>query len=121
MDSIKKWGWRLAVPAALISLPILTFAAANLPPGTELTLTKIQQLIETVANWLIIVGVAIAVIFIIWGGLKYMYARGDQTKATEAKESIYNGIIGAAIVLGVGVILRTTAALVTRTFFGAGQ
>ena len=121
MDSIKKWGWRLAVPAALISLPILSFAAVNLPTGTELTLAKIQQLIETLANWLIIIGVVIAVIFIIWGGIKYMTARGDEKKATEAKTAIFNGIIGAAVVLGVGVILRTTAALVTRTFFGAGQ
>ena len=121
MDSIKKWGWRLAVPAALVSLPILAFAAVDLPPGNELTLTKIQQLIEMVANWLVIIGVVIAVIFIIWGGIKYMTAGGDATKAKEATTAIKNGIIGAAVVLGVGVILRTTAALVTRTFFGAGQ
>lgn len=121
MDSIKKWGWKLAVPVALISLPILTFAAVNLPTGTELTLTKIEQLIETVADWLMIIGVVIAVIMIIWGGLKYMTARGDPAKAKEATSSIWHGVIGAAVVLGVGVILRTTAALVTRTFFGAGQ
>ena len=121
MEKLRMWGWRLVVPAALFSLPILAFAAVILPEGTGLTLDKIQQLIETVANWLIIIGVVIAVIFIIWGGLKYMYARGDETKATEAKESIKSGIIGAVIVLGVGVILRTLAAVVTRTFFGAGQ
>ncbi len=120
MEKLKKI-WKLAVPATLIFLPILSFAAVNLPTGTELTLAKIQQLIETLANWLIIIGVVIAVIFIIWGGIKYMTARGDEKKATEAKTAIFNGIIGAAVVLGVGVILRTTAALVTRTFFGAGQ
>jgi hypothetical protein len=121
MNNIKKWGWRLIVPAALVALPILSFAAVNLPTGTELTLTKIQQLIETLANWLIIIGVVIAVIFIIWGGIKYMTAGGNDATIKEAKSSIFNGIIGAAVVLGVGVILRTTAALVTRTFFGAGQ
>ncbi len=121
MDSIKKWGWRLAIPVALISLPVLVFADVTLPTGTELTLTKIQQLIEAVANWLMVIGVVIAVIFIIWGGLKYMTARGDAKKAEEARGAIINGVIGAAVVLGVGVILRTTAALVTRTFFGAGQ
>ncbi len=121
MNSIKKWGWRLAVPAALISLPVLAFAAVNLPTGTELSLTKIQQLIETLANWLIIIGVVIAVIMIIWGGIKYMTAGGDPAKAKEATSSIWHGVIGAAVVLGVGVILRTVAGLVTRTFFGAGQ
>ncbi len=121
MEKLKTWVRRLAVPAALVSLPILAFADVNLPVGTELTLTKIQQLIETVANWLIIVGIVIAVIYIIWGGVSYMAARGDAAKATKAKDHIVNGVIGAAVVLGVGVILRTTAALVTRTFFGAGQ
>ncbi len=121
MNSIKKWGWRLAVPAALVALPVLSFAAVNLPTGTELTLTKIQQLIETIANYLIVVGVVVAVIFIIWGGIRYMTAGGNDESIKSAKKTIYNGIIGAAVVLGVGVILRTTAALVTRTFFGAGQ
>lgn len=121
MDSFKKWGWKLAVPAALISLPILSFAAVNLPTGTELTLTKIQQIIETVANWLIIIGVVIAVIFIIWGAIVWMTSKDEPGKVTVGKQRVLNGIIGAAIVLGVGVILRTTAALVTRTFFGAGQ
>lgn len=121
MEKLKTWVRKFAIPAALISLPILSFATVALPTGTELTLTKIQQIIETVANWLIIIGVIIAVIFIIWGGIKYMTARGDEKKAGEAKTAIVNGVIGAAVVLGVGVILRTTAALVTRTFFGAGQ
>lgn len=120
MEKLKKI-WRLVVPAALVSLPILALADVVLPTGTELTLTKIEQLINTVANFLIVVGIVIAVIFIIWGGIKYMTARGDPAKAKSAKDSIIHGVIGAAVVLGVGVILRTTAALVTRTFFGAGQ
>lgn len=121
MEKLKTWVRRLAVPAALVSLPILAFADVTLPAGTGFTLTKIQQIIETVANWLIIIGVVIAVIFIIWGGIKYMTARGDAKKAEEARSAIVHGVIGAVVVLGVGVILRTAAALVTRTFFGAGQ
>jgi len=120
MEKLKKI-WRVTIPAALISLPILAFAAINLPTGTELTLNKIEAIIGTVANWLIGIGVVIAVIMIIWGGLKYMTARGDDTAIKSAKSSIFNGIIGAAVVMGVGVILWTTKALVTRTFFGAGQ
>jgi hypothetical protein len=89
--------------------------------GTALTLDKIQAIIETVANWLMVVGVVIAVIYIIWGGITWMAARGDPTKVKKAQDAITHGIIGAVIVLGVGVILRTAAVFVTRTFFGAGQ
>ncbi|MEK7154209.1 MAG: pilin [Patescibacteria group bacterium] len=121
MNNFRKWGWRLAVPAALVALPVLSFAAVNLPTGTELTLNKIEAIIGTVANWLIGIGVVIAVIFIIWGGISWMAARGDPTKVTKARDAIKNGLIGAVIVLGVGVILWTLRAVVTRTFFGAGQ
>lgn len=117
MTKIARW----AIGAALISMPLASLAAVNLPEGTALDLTKIQSIIETIANFLIVVGVVIAVIYIIWGGIKYMTARGDATKAKEATTAIKNGIIGAAVVLGVGVILRTLAGLITRSFFGAGQ
>ncbi|MEX1064132.1 MAG: TrbC/VirB2 family protein [Candidatus Paceibacterota bacterium] len=109
----------------LLVLPMLVFAqvttGTNVPEGSGLTLSKIEDIIKTVANFLILIGVVIAIIFIIWGGLKYMAARGDDTKVKEARGAIMNGVIGAAVVLGVGVILNTTAAVVTRTFFGAGQ
>ncbi len=114
---------RFAIPAVLLALPMFVFAqlGVNIPAGEALTLSKIEDIIRTVANFLILIGVIVAVIFIIWGGLKYMMARGDETKTKEATGAIKNGIIGAAVVLGVGVILNTTAALVTRTFFGVGQ
>lgn len=117
---ISKW-----LPLALSALPLTAFAVSVpgvvTPPGTELTLDKIKAIIETVANFMIIAGMVVAVIFIVWGGLSYMMARGDATKAKTAKDHMKNGVIGAAIILGVGVILNTVAALVVRTFFGAGQ
>ena len=36
----------------------------------------------------------------------------------KAREMLKSGIIGAAIVLGVGVIIQTVASIVTRNFFG---
>ena len=70
-----------------------------------------------IARFLIVVGVVLAVIFIVWGGIMYMVAGGDETKAEEAKSRIMNGVIGAAVVLAVGVILQTVAGLIARSFF----
>lgn len=117
MEKLKKI-WRLVIPTALVSLPILVLADVNLPPGPAIGLTEIEQLFNTIANFLMVIGIVIAVIFIIWGGIRYMTAGGDDAAVKKAKSTIFNGIIGAAVVLGVGVILRTTSALVTRTFFG---
>src|SRR3989344_5420658 len=107
---------------AVVLMPALVLAGAlptPTPPtsGTALTLNEIESLIRRIAQFLIIVSVIIAVIFIIWGGVMYMVARGDTEKAGAAKTTIFNGIIGAAVVLGVGVILQTLAGLITRSFF----
>lgn len=122
MTTFKKIG-KVAIPLTLAILPMLVFAqlpTINPNPGTggsAITLIQIQQYIERIASFLIIVGVILAVIFIIWGGIMYMAAGGDQAKAGTAKTRIFNGIIGAAVVLGVGVILQTVAGLVARSFF----
>lgn len=123
MEKIRKIG-RLVVPLAMIgifALPLLVLAQGLPDPtspvgGEAIDLNEIQDLIERVARFLIVVGVVIAVIYIIWGGLAYMYAGGEEDAKT-AKARIKNGIIGAAIVLGVGVILQTLAGLVSRSFF----
>mgnify|MGYP001599278455 CR=1 FL=1 len=93
---------------------------ALVPPGlpvtgAPITLSEIQARIQTIAQFLIVVSMVIAVIMIVYGGIRWMLAP-DDSKA--AKAIIRNGIIGAAIVLAVGVILQTVAGLVTRTFFG---
>jgi phosphatidylglycerophosphatase A len=112
----------LAIAAVLMPVLVLASTAITTPTppvtGTALTLANIEEIIRKVAQFLITVSVIIAVIFIIWGGVMYMAARGDDTKVEDAKKTIFNGIIGAAVVLGVGVILQTLAGLISRTFFG---
>ncbi len=102
----------------VLALPLI--ALADLPGptvpvgGGGLTIGEVQSIIKLVAQFLIGVGVIIAVIFIIWGGITYMAAGANEELATKAKQRIYNGVIGAAVVLGVGVILQTVANIVTR-------
>ena len=87
------------------------------PSGPTLTLARIETLIRTVGTWLIMIAIVIAVIMIVWGGISYMVAQSeDATKS--AKGKIFNGIIGAAVVLAVGLILRTLSSLLTQSFFG---
>lgn len=123
MNKLKQIG-RFMIPVAASLLPFTSLAAINYPTvtgtgsGTAWDTARITQLLETVANFMIGIGITIAVIFIIWGGIKYMSAGGDSKKADEAKTAIINGIIGAVIVLGVGVILRTAAGFITGSFFG---
>lgn len=121
MTKFKTLG-RVVIPVTMALLPVLAFAQlpdpnAGVVGGQAITLQEIQDIIERIAGFLIVIGVILAVIFIIWGGIRYMAAGGDAAKAGAAKTMIFNGIIGAAVVLGVGVILQTVAGLVARTFF----
>lgn len=91
--------------------------AADLPTGKPILLSEVEEIISVISQFLIVAGVVLAVIFIILAGIKYMYAGSDSTKVGEAQTMLKNGVIGAAIVLGVGVIIQTVAALVSRDFF----
>lgn len=104
--------------AASLLLPVLALAALPNPTpavsGSGLTLSEIEGLIRQIAQFLIVVSVIIAVVVIIYGGIRWMLAKGDPK---DAKAIVWNGVVGAAIVLAVGVILQTIAGLVTRNFF----
>ena len=112
---------KVGVAVAMALMPALVLAQLPTPTspyaGAPITLTDVQGVIETVARFLILVSVIIAVIFIVWGGISYMSAGDDASKAGAAKSRIVNGIIGALVVLAVGLILQTLASIVNWTAF----
>ncbi len=106
----------------VFAIPMFSLAALQTPvppvTGNAITLDKLERWISQIATFLITISMVLAVIIIIWGGINYMFARGDDTKLKSAKAMIINGIIGAAVILGVGLILRTLQLLVqSQTFF----
>ena len=71
-------------------------AAATGGSGDVNTLpTKVKGIINVI---LYIVGI-LAVVMIIFGGIKYMTSAGDQSAVTSAKNTILYGIIGLVITL----------------------
>jgi len=113
---------KAGVITAIALMPVLVLAQGIPTPtspyaGQPVTLSDIQDLIETVARFLILISVVVAVIFIVWGGMMYMMAGDDATKSGAAKSRIVNGIIGALVVLAVGLILQTLATVVNWTVF----
>ena len=119
MKDLKKHLYTGIISLALMT-PFLALALVNPTPpiqGSEIRLSEIQSIITQIAQVLIVLSVILAVIYIIIGGIAYMHAGGDEGRAKKAKDRIWKGIIGAAVVLGVGVILQTLAGLISRNFF----
>ena len=77
--------------------------------GSAWTLDSISDMLQTVAQFLIYVSMFIAVIMIVYGGIRYMTA----SDPAEAKTIITNGLIGAGIVLAVGALLQTVGYIVS--------
>jgi len=102
-------------------VPVLALAQLTNPTppvtGQQVGLVRITDLIRQVATFLIAVALIVAVIFILWGGIMYMAAGSDESKATAAKDRIKNGVIGAAVVLAVGLILSTVAQIINSANF----
>lgn len=87
----------------------------NVPPsGSAVTLSRADELLRVIGNYLITFGIIFAVIFIVISGIRYMAGKPD-----DARKALTNAIIGAAIILSVGLILKTVASVITGSFFGS--
>ena len=119
LNQTKKCLAILAVAMVLL-LPVLVWAQLPAPrvptvPGTSLS--EIETIIRRVAQFMLVIGVIIAIIYIIVGGIAWMMAGGADDKIKTAKTRIWSGVWGALIIIAVGLILQTLAGLVTRIFF----
>lgn len=72
-----------------------------------------NQVITGIINVALYVGGGIAVIFLIYGGITYVTAGGDQEKATQARTIIVNAIIGVIIIALALVIIRWVTTAIT--------
>ncbi|HXV27300.1 MAG TPA: TrbC/VirB2 family protein [Candidatus Paceibacterota bacterium] len=93
-----------AVALAQLSQPRVP---GGLGGSGEITTGTLERLLNQLANFLITASVIIAVIIIVYGGIMWMYKGAD-----EGKKWVTKGVIGVAIVLAVGLILRTVARIV---------
>jgi len=113
----KKVFWVLLVfVQVFLAFPVF----AQFSDATPVTLENILDVIETIAQFMLFAGAFIAVIFIVYGGIKWMSAKGDTTKVADARKTIINGLIGAMIVLGIGTIFSTAEHIVGALSGGFG-
>src|SRR3989344_9345991 len=95
------------------------YTLPQLPQGVSLSAPFIMtRILIPIANFLIAAGIILAIITIVVSGIMYLKS-GSDTEAKSAKGWFKNGIIGAFIILAVGVIILTIYNIVvTGTFFG---
>lgn len=90
----------------LLALPVLVFAQVD-------PINSICTILNYIKQILLAVGLTIAVIILIIGGINYMTSSGDAEKAGKAKTMIINAIIGVVIILLAAFIIGLVQGLIT--------
>lgn len=80
----------------------------------------LQTIITNIANWVLWIAGAIAVIYLVYGGILYITAGGDETKASKGKTAIVNAVIGIAIILAALIIIRFVRQFIEGNVSGGG-
>lgn len=77
-------------------------------------------IISNVLNFLFILAAVVAVIFLIWGGVKWITAGGDKTKVQAARETIIGAIIGLVVAFAAFFIVNFVLKLLFGTDLTSG-
>jgi hypothetical protein len=81
--------------------------------------TSFATVVGRFINIALFIGGGIAVLYLIYGGITYVTAGGDQEKATQARTIIVNAIIGI-IIIALALALVTWATQAIGITAGAG-
>ena len=85
----------------------MVYAAVNTSTTDPLAgsgINSLANLFGLAINIVMGVGVALTVIFLILGGIKYVTSQGDKVQTQTARESLTNAVIGFIVVIGAFVI-----------------
>lgn len=101
------------VPALVLILLVLPIVASaqDYPDPVE----TICNILEVVKDILLAIGLGIAVIILIVGGIQYLTAGGNAEKAEGAKKLIINAVIGIVIILAAAFILALVQGMLVNT------
>lgn len=59
----------------------------------------IQQIIKTIINLFAFFGGAIAVIYVVYGGFKYVTSAGNAEKASSGRQTVFYALIGLVVII----------------------
>lgn len=89
----------LVLPLTVAAQYIPTGPGQRQVPEKPFTVEGLYGIFKNLANWIFAFALLLAVIMIIWGGVSYMTAGGDEEKIGTAKKRVIWGLVGVAIIL----------------------
>lgn len=75
----------------------------------DFTIQRIANIITGFACWLIGIVLAVMVVFLVWAGIKFFLARGNDVALADAKKNLTWILVGILVILATNVIIATVA------------
>ncbi len=104
-----------SISASLLALPFVSAAQPPSIPRGEGSIESLYEKFIVIVQYIFGIALAIGIILIIWGGVGWMMAGGDEEKITTARRNLLYGVIGIAIIIGVYVIINAVASFLGLT------
>ena len=105
---------RAAVIGVISIATPLYVGAQTLGNPLNPALSSIPAFIEAVTRAVVLIALPIIALFIVYAGFKYVFARGDASKISEAHSNFVYVIIGAILILGAWVFATLIGGTVTQ-------
>lgn len=101
---------------ALLNASVAFAQGSNIaisPPQGSIGDVDISKIPQFIVGLLFVVGVVIAIAFLIYGGIKWILSGGDKQAVESARNHIVAAIVGLIIVVGAFVILNLVIRIIT--------
>ncbi|MEX2007505.1 MAG: pilin [Candidatus Levyibacteriota bacterium] len=98
----------IATGAAYLLTTVSAFAQTinvKPPSGSIPSNTPVENFPQFLINLLFIIGLIVAVAFLIYGGIKWILSGGDKTAVESARNHIIAAIVGLVIIVGAFFII----------------
>ena len=80
---------------------------------------SIVNIMVSIARFLTYVGVGLSVLFMVWGGIRYITSNGNEETATKAKQILINATIGLVVSIVAFTIVNILASLLQGNVAGS--
>jgi len=83
-------------------------------PTEAWSLQDIVDLVGTLRDFVLVVGIILVVIFLVWSGITFLGAQGNPEKIQQAKTRFIWTLVGAAVILATFAILATIKGFIAQ-------
>ncbi len=90
------------------------------PEGFRCAESSISEIFKTVAEWALGIAFILAVIFLIYGGFRYILAGGNEEGAKAGRTAIFNALIGIVIIVLSFIVVQIVYNFVSGDSSGGG-